>query len=103
MCRTFGDDASAVDARAWPEVDDAISRAHGVFVVFDDEDSIAAVAEVAERLDEAIVVAWVQADAGLVEDVECARKGRAELGGETDALGFTTRERVGATVQGEVA
>jgi hypothetical protein len=71
--------------------------------VFNDEDGVAAVTEVAERLDESIVVAWVEADAGLVENIECARKGRTELGGETDALGFTTRERVGATVQGEVA
>jgi hypothetical protein len=71
--------------------------------VLDHEDSVAAIAEVTERLDESIVVAWVEADAGLVENIECARKGRTELGGETDALGFTTRERVGATVQGEVA
>ena len=71
--------------------------------MFNDEHGVAAVAEVTERLDESIVVAWVEADAWLVEDVECARKRRAELGGETDALGFTARERVGATVQGEVA
>ena len=48
MGRSFGDDATAMDARTGPEVDDAICGAHGVFVVFDDEDGVAAIAQSAE-------------------------------------------------------
>ena len=101
--RAFGDDPSAVDAGARPKVDDAVRRAHGVFVVFDDEDRVATVAEPAERFDEAVVVARVQADTRFVEDVQGARQRRAQLGREPNALGFPAGEGVGAAVQGEVA
>ena len=38
--------------------------------MLDDDDGVAQVAELFQRLDEALVVALVQADAWLVEDVE---------------------------------
>ena len=56
-----------------------------------------------ERGDEALVVALVQADGGLVEDVEDAAQARADLGGEADALAFAAGERGGGAVEREVA
>jgi GTP cyclohydrolase FolE2 len=70
--------------------------------VFDDEDRVAAVAEIFERADEAVVVARVQTDARFVEHVECARKRRAQLRREADTLRFAAGERVGAAVEREV-
>ena len=71
--------------------------------MLDDEDGVAEVAEVFERGDEALVVALVQADGGLVEDVEDAAEAGADLGGEADALAFAAGERGGGAVEREVA
>ena len=70
--------------------------------MLDDEERVPLSAERLQRLDEAIVVAGVEADAGFVEDVEDPGEICAELGGEANALGFAARERVGGTVEREV-
>ncbi len=55
-----------------------------------------------QRGEEALVVALVQADAGLVQDVEHADQPRSDLGGEPDALGLAARERGGAAPERQV-
>ena len=75
-------DVPAVDARARPEVDDVVGGAQGLLVVLDDDEGVADVAQVHERVDEPLVVALVEADGGLVEDVEHADEGGADLRGE---------------------
>ena len=48
------------------------------------------------------VVALVEADRGLVEDVEDAHEARADLRRQTDALRLTAGERFGRTSKGQV-
>jgi hypothetical protein len=48
------------------------------------------------------VVALVQADGRLVEHVEHAHEARADLAGQTDALGLAARQRGRRAVQREV-
>ena len=55
---------AAVLAGAGAEVEDVVGTADGVFVVLDDEDGIAEVAQGDEGVDEALVVALVEADRG---------------------------------------
>ena len=45
----------------------------------------------------------MQPDRGLIEDVEDADQGGADLGGQADPLGLPTRQRGGAPVHREVA
>ena len=54
-------------------------------------------------LDEALVVALVKADGGLVEDVEDAAQAGADLGGEADALAFAAGKGGGVAIEREVA
>jgi hypothetical protein len=70
----LGDDVSAVLARARAHVDQVVGRAHHLLVVLDDEDGVAEVAQALERGDQLAVVALVEADRGLVEDVEDAHE-----------------------------
>ena len=95
-----GDEVAAVFAGSGAEVEDVVGVADGVFVVLDDEDGVAEVAEVFEGGDEALVVALVEADGGLVEDVEDAAEAGADLGGEADALAFAAGEGGGASGRG---
>ncbi len=54
-------------------------------------------------VEQAAVVARVEADRGLVEDVDDAREIRADLAREADALRLAARERRTRAVEGEVA
>ena len=85
-------DGSAVLAGARADVDDVIGDLHRVLVVLDDEHRVAEIAHPHERLDEALVVALMQADRGLVEHVQHANQTRTNLRREPDALGFAAGE-----------
>ncbi len=56
-----------------------------------------------EGLDEAVVVALMKADGGLVEDVEHAAEAGADLGGKADALALAAGEGGGVAVEGKIA
>src|SRR5260370_37183609 len=56
-----------------------------------------------EGTEQARIVARMETDAGLVENVENTAKARTDLRGQADALGFPAGERGGGTVQAEVA
>ena len=55
-----------------------------------------------QALEQALVVARVQADRGLVEDVEHAHQARAHLRREPDALALAARERGAAAIERQV-
>ena len=67
--RCGADHVSAEFAGARPHVDDPIGRAHRLFVMLDDEHRVAQVAQIEQRTDQPGVVALVQADARLIQDV----------------------------------
>ncbi len=75
-----------------PHVDDVVGGADRLLVVLDDDHGVSEVAQALERGQEPGVVALVQADRRLVEDVEHAHQRRADLGGEPDALRLAARE-----------
>ena len=77
--RALGDDVAAVDASARTDVDDVVGGEDRVFVVLDDDDGVAEVAQAAQRLEQPRVVALVEANRRLVEDVEHAGEARADL------------------------
>ena len=97
-----GEEMAAEFAGAGAEVEEMVGGADDVGVVLDDEDGVAEVAEVFHDADELGGVAGVEADAGLVEDVERADETGAERGGELDALGFAAGERGAEAVEREV-
>ena len=71
--------------------------------MLDDEDRVAEVAQTLERADELRVVALVQANRRLVEDVEHADERRPDLRRETDPLGLAAGQGRGRTIHREVA
>ena len=101
--RRDGDDPAALHAGARTQVDDQVGAADRGLVVLDDQHGVAAVAQLVERVEEHGVVARMQADGRLVEDVADAAQVRAELGGQADALALAARERVGPAVEAEIA
>ena len=98
----MGDHVAAMHARANAHVDHVVGSADGVFIVFHHQHGIADVAQVLQGIDQAVVVALVQADGGFVQHIHHAGQARADLRSQADALGFAARERIGAAFQREI-
>ena len=101
--RALEDDVAAVLAGAGPEIDDVVGGANRLFVVLDHDDGVAQIAKPGERREERAIVALVEADRRLVEDVEDAGQVRSNLRRQPDALPFAARERRGAPAERQVA
>ncbi len=97
-----GHDFAAANSGTRAKVDDQIGGPHRVFVVLDDDDRVAHVAQMRERVEQAIVVAGMQADRWFVEDVEDANETAADLAGQADALRFAARERRGGAAERQI-
>ncbi len=103
LCRrAFGHHATAVLAGAGAHVDDVVGGLDGFLVVLDHDHRIAQVAQVGQGLQQARVVALVQADRGFVEHVHDAGQPRADLRGQPDALRLAAGKRFGRTVERQV-
>ena len=100
--RSLGDDRAPLDARSRAEIDQPVGRAHRVFVVLDDDHRVARVAQLLQGGDEAVVVTRMQADRGLIQDVEHADQSRPHLAGQADALSLAAGERRRRAVQRQV-
>ncbi len=94
---------AAVLARRRAHVDQVVRRAHRALVVLDHEHGVAEVAQPLQRRDQPLVVALVQADRRLVEDVEHADERRADLGREPDPLRLATAQGGGRPLHRQVA
>ena len=90
-------------ARAGAEVDHVLRASDGVLVVLDHHQRVAFLPELLQHVEQDLVVAVVQADGRLVEDVAHPAQVRAELRGEADALRLAARERRRRAVEREVA
>ena len=101
--RPLGHHPAAVLARARAHVDDVIRAADHLLVVLDHQHRVALVAQALQGADQLAVVALVQPDGGLVEDVEHAHEARPDLGGQPDPLGLAARQGPGGAGEGEVA
>lgn len=84
------------------DVDDVVGGLHDVFVMFDDDDGVADFGQLLEIGDKQVVVAGMEADGRLVQNVDDAFEPGSYLGREADALGFPAGERVRPTGKGDV-
>ena len=93
----------AVIAGPRSHVDDVVGSAHRLLVVFDGDHRVAEIAQPQQGVDEPTVVALVQADTGLVEDVEDPDQRRSDLRRQADTLGLASGECRRGALQREVA
>lgn len=96
------DHFATVFASTRTHVDHVVGTTDRILVVFDHEHRVAQIAQMLERFDEALVIALMKADGGLVEDIEHTHKACADLCRKTNALRFATRKRGGRTFKREV-
>ena len=100
--RAGGYEFAAQTPGAGAEIDHVVRALDGLLVVLDDEHRVAQVAQARQRVEQALVVARMQADGRLVENIQNAAQPRADLRGQADALGFAAGERGRGTVEAQV-
>src|SRR5438045_9468193 len=81
-----------MNAGARADIEYVIGGADCVFIVLNDDHGIAEISQPLQSREQASVIALVQPDRRLVQDVEHAGKPRAYLRCKADALAFTARE-----------
>ena len=86
MQSALGDDVPAVLPGAGADVEDVVGDPDRVLVVLHDDQGVAHVPKPEQGLDQSLVVTLVEADRGLVEDVEHPDQAGPDLGGEPDPL-----------------
>ncbi len=97
-----GDNPPAVLTGTGPQVDNRICRANGFLVMFDDQNAVAAIAQRFERINQDAVIAGMQADGRLIQDITNPGEIGSQLGGQTDSLGFSAGKRISAAGQRKV-
>ena len=71
--------------------------------MLDYDEGVAQIPQLFEGGEQLVVVALVQADGGLVENVEHAHEARADLRGQTDALALAAGQGCRGAAQGQIA
>ena len=100
---SLGDDVPALGTGDRAHLHEPVGLGEDARVVVDHHHGVAVGDEVAHDAHEAVDVGGVQADAGLVEHVEHARRAVADASGQPHALALAGRERGARPVEREVA
>src|SRR6185312_11280645 len=100
--RAYRHHLAAMNASSRAEIHDVVRFENRFLVVLDDDHGVADVAQCLESPEQPPIVALVQSDRGLIQDVHDTGESGADLAGEADALRFTSGERLRAAVQCQV-
>ena len=84
------------------DINNLVRCIHRFLVMLHDNQRIAKVAQMLERFQKLTVIALMQADARLVEDIEHARQAAANLRRQTDTLRLAARKRACAAVERQI-
>ena len=98
----LGDDLTAQPPGPGPKSSRPSALGDHLAVVLDQQQGVAQVAELLQASEQAAIVAGMQPDGRLVEDIEHAAQPAADLGGQADALHFAAGERAGRPGQRQV-
>src|SRR5262249_4229936 len=90
--RPSRDEMATVFTCSWPQVKDVVGCQNGLTIMLDDQDRIAQITEASQARDRAFIIAPMQTNARVGEDIEPPHQARANLRCQANPLAFTTRE-----------
>ena len=79
-----------------------IGGEHGILIVLDHDQCIAQVAQAFKGRQQLVVVALMQADGRLIQDIQHPHERRADLRRQPDAMALAAGQRAGGARQGQV-
>ena len=80
---------AALLARARAHIDNVVGVANGIFVMLHNDNRVTQIAQAFKRGDKALVIALMQADGRLVQNVQHAHEASTNLRGQANALSLT--------------
>ena len=90
---------TTVHTSAWTHINTEVRRTNHVFVMLNHQYAVTDVAQMFEGVDQSVVVALVQADAGFVQHVHHSSQARANLRRQANALRLSARQGVCTAVK----
>ncbi len=96
-------DLPAVQPGTGPNVDQVIRRADRVLVVLDNQNGVADVGQMPKCGDQPVVIALMQPDGRLIENIAAADQSGADLRSQPDTLTFPAGQRPGRAVEVQVS
>ena len=93
---------AALLARTRTHINDVVGMANGVFIMLDNDNRVAQIAQAFKRGDKTFVVALMQADGRFVQNVQHAHETSANLRSQANALGLAARKRRRATFERQI-
>ena len=100
--RACGHNFAATAACAGTHIHDEISGTHGILVVLHHNQSVAQIPQLLQGSQQLIVIPLMQADGGLVQNIQHSHQGGANLGSQPNPLAFAAGESSGSPVQGQI-
>ena len=100
--RSRCDHVSAVHARAGAHVDHIVGSTNRILIMLDDNNGIADIAQALKCLNQALVIALMEADRWLVQNVQDTHEAGANLRCQANALGLASGKRRRGTVEGQI-
>src|SRR5277367_6170007 len=91
-----------MNSSAGAHVDQMIGLEHRLAIVLDHQHGVAEFLEALERRQQALIVALMQSDRRLVENVEHANEARTDLRGKADALALAAGETARRAIERQV-
>ncbi len=95
-------DMAAANSGTGAEIDQVIGGPHRLLVMLDHQDGITHVAQALEAGEQALVIARVQADAGLIENIQNPDQAAADLACQANTLRLAPGQGRGAAVQRQI-
>src|SRR5699024_2130757 len=89
--RSGNDDLSPVFSGSRTDIHNPVAGSDGVLVMLDDDQGIAQIAETHQCFQEPMIIALVQADRGLVQNVQNTDQSGTDLGSQSDSLCLAAR------------
>ena len=102
LCGACGDDLAAVDPGGRADIHNVVRGPHGVLVVLHHNEGVAQVPQALEGVQKHVVVPLVQADGGLVQNVQHPHEGGADLGGQPNPLALAAGQGARLAAEGQI-
>ena len=93
---------SSVNTCSWPQVNNPVCRAKGLLVMLHHHQGISQIPQISQGVNKPLVVPLVQANGGLIQNIQNTHETGTNLSGKTNTLGLTARKSGSLTLQGKV-
>ena len=103
MQTSLGNNLTPTRARTRAKIDNVVRSADRFFIMLNNDDRIAEIAQPSQRPEQTRIIALMQTDARFIQNVKNPCQTRANLCRQSDSLRFATGKRAALAIKSEIA